>query len=474
MNIFAISVTTWNKACEQKLDRWTSHIEHTKHYRQFGNVGDNVEDCLLGLFSRMHLLQVSCRNQNQHREVCYEFFSESEHSVQSPACARTKRSFWQQCRIGSHVARRRCENGRYTSAALEGRCFGNFVITLQCWRKLLASVWPASFSWSQRWCGWPCFPECFLIIHVRNMKLLFVWSWMVELSVYDVLLALLSTVVTLHRLLSQNQCGQLNFCQVRSHHKANCWHSRFMYDHSREVFDEIPRHSTTSKFVCQRSQPFSLFWRSRFWGSLLRLFVVGPWDQNPGEGSYKVVQQNTVPAWKKPNAFFVAKEQRRDSNLDTFWFEVRQDTKGGRRKVSQASYIEATCKSIGMTALPLGMQTTVAIKVTKKFRLPSRAVPLGRSRSQLNHKWLVKADLPLKNQEYVGLHQRYPLWKSVGEDKIQESSDYLFWLPIGHYVMDQRSGDGRFIGRVEILAINCWREFSKFWDVGCENRFCFE
>ena len=40
------------------------------------------------------------------------------------------------------------------------------------------------------------------------------------------------------------------------------------------------------------------------------------------------------------------------------------------------------------------------------------------------------------------------------EDKIQESSDYLFWFSIGHDVMDQRSGDGWFIGRIEILAIN--------------------
>ena len=32
------------------------------------------------------------------------------------------------------------------------------------------------------------------------------------------------------------------------------------------------------------------------------------------------------------------------------------------------------------------------------------------------------------------------------EDEIQESSDYLFRFSIGHYVMDQRSGESRFIG----------------------------
>ena len=60
------------------------------------------------------------------------------------------------------------------------------------------------------------------------------------------------------------------------------------------------------------------------------------------------------------------------------------------------------------------------------------------------------------------------------EDKIQKSSDYLFWFSIGHYVMDQRSGDGRFFGRVEILAISLWQGFSKFRDAGREDCFCSE
>ena len=46
------------------------------------------------------------------------------------------------------------------------------------------------------------------------------------------------------------------------------------------------------------------------------------------------------------------------------------------------------------------------------------------------------------------------------EDKIQESSDYLFWFSIGYCVVDQRSGDGRFIGRIFksprlVAAQNC-------------------
>ena len=52
------------------------------------------------------------------------------------------------------------------------------------------------------------------------------------------------------------------------------------------------------------------------------------------------------------------------------------------------------------------------------------------------------------------------------EDKIQESSDYLFWFSIGYCVVDQRSGDGRFIGRILnprdwllhriVQTVRCW------------------
>ena len=56
----------------------------------------------------------------------------------------------------------------------------------------------------------------------------------------------------------------------------------------------------------------------------------------------------------------------------------------------------------------------------------------------------------------------YSTVSSMLEDKTQESSDSLFCFFIGHYVMDQRSGDGRFIGRIKILTITCWKAFSKF------------
>ena len=43
------------------------------------------------------------------------------------------------------------------------------------------------------------------------------------------------------------------------------------------------------------------------------------------------------------------------------------------------------------------------------------------------------------------------------ENTIQKSSDYVFRFSIGSNVMDQRSGDGWFIGRLKILAI-CFRK----------------
>ena len=40
--------------------------------------------------------------------------------------------------------------------------------------------------------------------------------------------------------------------------------------------------------------------------------------------------------------------------------------------------------------------------------------------------------------------------------------------------MCQRSGDGRFRGRIEVLAINCWKELFKCRDAGREDCFCSE
>ena len=45
---------------------------------------------------------------------------------------------------------------------------------------------------------------------------------------------------------------------------------------------------------------------------------------------------------------------------------------------------------------------------------------------------------------------------------------------IGNYVLDQRSGDGLFIGRIEISAISLWKGSSKLGDAGREDCLCSE
>ena len=60
------------------------------------------------------------------------------------------------------------------------------------------------------------------------------------------------------------------------------------------------------------------------------------------------------------------------------------------------------------------------------------------------------------------------------ENTIQKSSDYLFWSSIGSNVMDQRGGDGWYIGGIEVLAIRVWKEFFQIWDAGREDCSCSE
>ena len=77
----------------------------------------------------------------------------------------------------------------------------------------------------------------------------------------------------------------------------------------------------------------------------------------------------------------------------------------------------------------------------------------------------------------IGAAIRQILWTTIilgVEDTIQKSSDYLFLFSFGGYDMDQRSGDGWFIGRIKVLAISLWKEFSKFRDAGRKDCFCSE
>ena len=56
------------------------------------------------------------------------------------------------------------------------------------------------------------------------------------------------------------------------------------------------------------------------------------------------------------------------------------------------------------------------------------------------------------------------------EDKIQKRFDYLFCFSLGSYVVDQRSGDGRFNGWIEVIAISCRQEVPEFRNTGREDR----
>ena len=49
---------------------------------------------------------------------------------------------------------------------------------------------------------------------------------------------------------------------------------------------------------------------------------------------------------------------------------------------------------------------------------------------------------------------------------------YLLWFSIRCFVVDQRSGDGRFGGWFKIIAINCRQDFPEFLDAGRESCIC--
>ena len=50
VNKLARSITKWTKACDKRLNRWTSYIHHTCEYKQYCHVGNTAKQCRLGLF----------------------------------------------------------------------------------------------------------------------------------------------------------------------------------------------------------------------------------------------------------------------------------------------------------------------------------------------------------------------------------------------------------------------------------------
>ena len=49
-NHLAPSITKWTKACDKRLNRLISHIQHTCEYKQYCHVGNTAKQCRLGLF----------------------------------------------------------------------------------------------------------------------------------------------------------------------------------------------------------------------------------------------------------------------------------------------------------------------------------------------------------------------------------------------------------------------------------------
>ena len=50
VNELARSITKWTKACDKRLNRLISYIDHTRDYKQYYFVGNTAKQCRLGLF----------------------------------------------------------------------------------------------------------------------------------------------------------------------------------------------------------------------------------------------------------------------------------------------------------------------------------------------------------------------------------------------------------------------------------------
>ena len=104
----------------------------------------------------------------------------------------------------------------------------------------------------------------------------------------------------------------------------------------------------------------------------------------------------------------------------------------------------------------------------QRWDLQGNCQPWILSFRQKDHRiiWLISKDC--KSRSFISINS--PFNVDMLEHKIQNPSKCLFRFSLGGYVMDQRSGDGRFGGWSKIIAINsrlC--SFPEFWDAGREN-----
>ena len=127
-----------------------------------------------------------------------------------------------------------------------------------------------------------------------------------------------------------------------------------------------------------------------------------------------------------------------------------------------------------------GRRLVTQVKTDKiKAQFQCRQLQQGRWQRVLQYRWNYRRcalsdskDSKKRNCNSTNslIHNRF-----LGvENSIQNPSRYLFWFSIRCYVVDQRSGDGWFFGRVKILAISLWKGFSKLRDAGREDCLCSE
>ena len=69
--------------------------------------------------------------------------------------------------------------------------------------------------------------------------------------------------------------------------------------------------------------------------------------------------------------------------------------------------------------------------------------------------WLDSKDSTFRSCNETNSWNSQSFW--VWKIRLKKSSDHLFRFSIGCYVKDQRSGDGWFITRTEVLAIRFWK-----------------
>ena len=85
--------------------------------------------------------------------------------------------------------------------------------------------------------------------------------------------------------------------------------------------------------------------------------------------------------------------------------------------------------------------------------------------------WSDSKDSECRNCNSTSSLLHYHSW--CGKQDSKHSLKWL-WFSVESYVMDQRRGDGWFFGWAKILAIGCWKEFSRLWVARREDCLCSE